>query len=327
MSFQQGVLEDMKQCNNCYAYNQDLMNFCSQCGAAFQAFSGNNYSNTQRTAAYPTETPTAVNARRLQNNNQYQNQFAPVTPPPSRTGNLNKVLVIFGSLLVLFFLITGVGAATAYRAYIKNQKAKTTEISSLRDKESDKTNPVNNDSNKDKDSDKTNTNSDPVKNDNSGNSNRINENDRNSNTTKKTDTTRKTNASAKYYKTWVDYNVTEDGRTGMRIHVKFAVSNMKDENAYLAVYFEKENGTKLTTNNLKYSSKSGQVAVFRQLKPSYDETIYDDVELFMPYEELNLGVGEYNLKMDVDVIYEDGGLVKHLDYYGFWYKESIKRSN
>lgn len=315
----------MKQCINCYFYNRDEMSFCSQCGASFAGYAGNNYQNVQPTAVFPSETPTAVRANYSQNYNQYQNQFAPINPPPTRTGNINKVLMIFGSLLVLFFLITGVGAATAYRAYVKNKKAKTTEISSLREKEPVKNDPVKTEKDKDKDSVKNNSNSDSVKNDNSGNSNRVIENDRNSNTTKKTDVVKKNNASVKFGNTWVDYNVYEKGRLGMRIHVKFSVNNMKDVDSYLAVYFEKADGTKLQTSNRSYSSKNGQVALFRLLKPAYDETEYKDVEVFMPYEELKLDIGKHNLKMDIDLIYQDGGLVQHLDYYEFLYEESVRK--
>lgn len=315
----------MKQCNNCYFYNRDEMNFCSQCGASFPVFAGNNYPNGQQTAAYPTETPTAVRARYSQNYNQYQNQFTPNYPSSGKTHSLNKVLTIFGSLLVLFLLFTGVGAATAYRAYIKSKTTKTTEISSLKEKEPVKTNPVNTEKDKEKESSNSNKSNDSVKENNSNNSNQVTETDRNSNTTKKTDVVKKNNASAKFGNAWVDYNVYEKGRLGMRIHVKFSVSNMKDVDSYLAVYFEKADGTRLRTTNRTYSSKDGQVAVFRLLKPAYDETEYKDVDVFMPYEELNLGIGKHNLKMDIDLIYQDGGLVQHLDYYEFWYKESVRK--
>lgn len=128
-------------------------------------------------------------------------------------------------------------------------------------------------------------------------------------------------ASATFDKMWVDYDVTEDGRKGMRIHVKFSVTSMKNVDSYLAIYFEKKDGTKLTTSNTDYRSKSGQVALYKSLLPAYDETDYNDLQLFMPYNELNLGSGRFDLKMDVDVIYKGGDLVKHLNYYDFWFSQ------
>lgn len=128
-------------------------------------------------------------------------------------------------------------------------------------------------------------------------------------------------ASAEFEKIWVDYNVKENGRLGMRIHVKFSVFNMKDVDSNLTVYFEKADGTKLTTTNTQFSSKDGQVAVSRALKPGFDDTIYKDLEVFMPYEELKLGRGRYDLKMDADVTLENGDLVEHLGYHDFIYEK------
>ena len=128
-------------------------------------------------------------------------------------------------------------------------------------------------------------------------------------------------ATAEFEKIWVDYNVKENGRLGMRVHVKFSVFNMKNVDSYLMLYFEKSDGTKLTTTNKKFSSKDGQVAVSRSLKPGYDDTIYKDLEIFMPYEELKLGPGKYDLKMDADVTLENGDLVDHLGYHEFTYEK------
>lgn len=129
-------------------------------------------------------------------------------------------------------------------------------------------------------------------------------------------------ATATFDKMWVDYDVTENGRKGMRIHVKFSVLHMKGVDSYLAIYFEKKDGTKLTTSNTEYRSKNGQVAIYKSLTPGYDpETVYNDLQLFMPYGELNLGTGHFDLKMDVDVIFKNGDLVKHLKYHEFWFEQ------
>ena len=131
-----------------------------------------------------------------------------------------------------------------------------------------------------------------------------------------------TTATATFNKMWVDYDVTENGKKGMRIHVNFNVFHMKNVDSYLAIYFEKKDGTKLTTTNLDYKSKSGQVAVYKSLYPGYDpETDYADSQVFMPYSELNLGSGKFDLRMDADVIYKNGTLIKHLEYHDFWFSQ------
>lgn len=122
-------------------------------------------------------------------------------------------------------------------------------------------------------------------------------------------------------KVWVDYNVTEKGRKGMLIHVKFSVKNLKGVSSYVAVYFQKKDGTSLTTNNPDFRSERGNLALFSSIKPDYDDTVYKDVQLFMPYDELNLSRGRHDLKMDIDLIYENGDIIEHLTYNDFWYEE------
>lgn len=133
-------------------------------------------------------------------------------------------------------------------------------------------------------------------------------------------TTTGTAPTVKFNRIWVDYNVTEDDAKGMRIHTAFTVNNMMDIPGYLAVYFEKKNGDKLTSKDDKYSSKGGQVAVFRKITPAYNSAVYSDFSTFIPYTEFELPPGDYDLKLDADLIYEDGNLIQHLDFYEFVFK-------
>lgn len=130
-----------------------------------------------------------------------------------------------------------------------------------------------------------------------------------------------TQADATLDKLWVDYNITENGKLGMRIHVKFTTMNLKDVDCYVAVYFEKKTGEKITGINTDYRSKSGQLAVYKSLKPAYIETVYDDLKLFMPYSEIKLGKGRFDLKLKADIILKNGDMVKHLDDLEFWLEQ------
>lgn len=131
-----------------------------------------------------------------------------------------------------------------------------------------------------------------------------------------------TAANASLEKLWVDYDVTQNGLKGMLIHVKFNLFNMKDVDCDVAIYFEKTSGEKLTTSNTEYRAKSGQVALYKGLKPAYNPvTLYSDIQLFMPYKELNLGTGKFDLTMDADIIYENGDLLKHLEYHDFTFQQ------
>ncbi len=130
-----------------------------------------------------------------------------------------------------------------------------------------------------------------------------------------------TKADAIFEKIWVDYNVSENGKNGMRIHVKFTALNLKDVDCYVAVYFEKKNGEKIEGINSTYRSKNGQLAVYKTLKPGFQEAVYNDLQLFMPYSEIKLGTGKFNLKLKANIILKNGDMVKHLTEHHFWFEQ------
>jgi hypothetical protein len=127
--------------------------------------------------------------------------------------------------------------------------------------------------------------------------------------------------SASFKDLWVDYGVTEGGVSGMKIHVKFTAYGMKNLDSYLAIYFLDEDGNYLKDNNRKFNSSSGDVAVYRDLKPGYDPAEYADYSVFMPYSELDLPNGNWDLQMDVKLIYKAGGLISQLTKKPFNYKK------
>jgi hypothetical protein len=130
----------------------------------------------------------------------------------------------------------------------------------------------------------------------------------------------KTQATAKFDRIWVDYDVTENGEKGMRIHVKYSVQNMKGIDGYLAVYFEKKNGDKLLSDVSGYRSKNGQLAVYASISPAYADAVYNDMKVFMPYKNIQIDKGKTDLKLDVDIILKNGEMVDHLTEYEFWFQ-------
>ncbi len=118
---------------------------------------------------------------------------------------------------------------------------------------------------------------------------------------------------------WVEYDVTEGGQFGMKIHTKFSVSNMKGITGYLVFFFERENGTRLKSYDNKFQSKGNDVALYKEITPGYDPAVYADYFGFIPYSELHLTKGEHNLKIDADIIYENGTFIQHLGFEKFRY--------
>ena len=130
-----------------------------------------------------------------------------------------------------------------------------------------------------------------------------------------------TQADATLEKLWIDYNVTQEGKSGMLIHINFTALNLKDVDCYMAVYFKKKNGEKIDGISSTYRSKSGQLAVYKSIKPAYADAVYTDVKLFMPYSEIKLGTGKFDLKLDANLILQNGDLIKHLEDHEFWFEQ------
>jgi hypothetical protein len=124
-------------------------------------------------------------------------------------------------------------------------------------------------------------------------------------------------ADATFGKMWVDYDVKEGGRKGMRIHVRLRVKNLKDTLCYVAIKFEQQDGRKLKTTNTLFADSKGDVTLLSELNPGSATVFYDDISAFMPYSELRLKKGAHKLKMHADLTYTDFGLIKHLGYNNF----------
>ena len=230
-----------------------MIDYCWQCGAQLENFSnGGNY--------YQSASPTEVlhGGADYDHRNQapdlrpYQNNYAPKYQPRASQTNYGRIALVLGGIFTFLFLVSGVGAAVMYKIFLIPQVRtddfrRNRKFETVKPTEPVKTAPTDNDPKK----------------------------------------VESKTTSAKFEKMWVDYNVKEGGRLGMRIHVKFTVANMKDVDSYMVVHFEKEDGTQLKTTNRKFASKDGQVSVYRSMKPGYDETVYKDFDVFMPYDELN----------------------------------------
>ncbi len=267
-----------------------MIDYCWQCGAQLANFSdaGNYYQSAQPTQNFSCGAD-YDHRNQAQDFSAYQNNYAPKYEPRVNRTSYGRIALVLGSVFTFLFLVSGIGAAVVYKIFTA-PPVKT--YDDYRNRKSEPVKPT-----------------EPVK----------------TAPMPETPKTVKSNtANAKFEKMWVDYNVKENGRLGMRIHVKFSVNNMKDEDSYLVILFEKSDGTKLKTSNRKFASKDGQIAAYRSMKPGYDETVYKDLDVFMPYDEFNLSRGKYDLKMDADVIYENGDLVEHLNYHEFQYEKLSK---
>lgn len=120
------------------------------------------------------------------------------------------------------------------------------------------------------------------------------------NYTKRIDITQSgnTSPSADIEKIWVDHNVYQNGLKGMKIHVRFTVDNMKGNMIYGYVFlYYKDNVTPLHDpfgNNLSFYSYGTS---------NYDGSIFEDFQIFVPYNGLNMqpGAGSIDLSFDISI--------------------------
>lgn len=95
-------------------------------------------------------------------------------------------------------------------------------------------------------------------------------------------------------KVWQEHNIYEDYEKFMKIHVNFTVNNLKGVRCYIAAYFSFEGGKIIGGCNDDFMMTNGQAVVDKCFTPSYDSARYTDLQLFMPYEELNLAEGYHH---------------------------------
>ncbi len=133
---------------------------------------------------------------------------------------------------------------------------------------------------------------------------------------------------ATFEKLWVEHNITnENGIKGMIIHFKFVTYGMKDVEAYVASFFDYNDGTgmSLKDKNQKYYSSGGNVAVYRGIYPGYDTAYYDDLQVFMPYDEFDLETGDYKLSFETLLIHKEGDVIAKFGWYDFEYSKPAAR--
>jgi hypothetical protein len=115
---------------------------------------------------------------------------------------------------------------------------------------------------------------------------------------------------------WIDFNVVEYGRAGMRIHVAFSVDNMKNKRGACNAYFYFANGGELKDYNGNYKSANGQVSIGSEFTPGYESARFSDFTLFMPYEELHV-IGNNNLKLNILLFEYSAGSPKKIAESGY----------
>lgn len=101
--------------------------------------------------------------------------------------------------------------------------------------------------------------------------------------------------SANVDRVWTEHGVYKDEMKGMMIHVKFDVKNALGKNGKVIAYFNFQDGKALDDFNGKYCTTEGHVCASKKFSPKYNNSSYNDFQIFMPYSELHMGSGSSKL--------------------------------
>lgn len=99
----------------------------------------------------------------------------------------------------------------------------------------------------------------------------------------------------------VEHNVTEGNVKGMRIHVSFSIKGMYKVLGTCVAYFYYENGNPIKDYNGAYKTTDGNASASKDFVPSYYNSNFSDLTIFMPYRELEVGDGKHSLKFSCTI--------------------------
>ncbi len=122
----------------------------------------------------------------------------------------------------------------------------------------------------------------------------------------------------------IEYNVTENGQLGMRIKQNFLIYNAQGTKCIMSAYFYNADDNKplLDKNGIKQSA-DGHVACFTEFNPNYQNTQFKDLSVFMPYDELELGSGNFRLKCYVAIFDASLKMITSSGYQYFTFSQGI----
>ena len=284
----------MKKCQSCKFENADDMRFCVECGTPLPASAMVINLRSSETQNQPIAESNPFDKSQETKFGGGQTNFQTALPPKRRGGN-GKIFLALGGIFALFFLLLTAGAAIVYFNWKPTPTPTPTPMPSP-------TRPIEKPSPKPTATPTPKPTATPTP---------------DASPSPKSDS----DPDGSFDKMSVDFNVTENGQFGMRIHVYFSALNLKDVNCKLLIRFQKSDSSYLRTDYGGYKNANGEVVVAGKLKPAYDNALYEDLQIFMPYNALDLPRGKYNLKMDVDLAYDNDDLIKHLNFYDFQYEQ------
>ena len=80
----------------------------------------------------------------------------------------------------------------------------------------------------------------------------------------------------------------------MMFHIRFKIYNAKGHNCAAQATFTKPDGTALLAKNNYFTTADKYLATWVRFTPGYDQAQYDNLQLYMPYDQITTDRGRYN---------------------------------
>ena len=100
---------------------------------------------------------------------------------------------------------------------------------------------------------------------------------------------------------WIEHNIEHVDGLAMEIHASFEIDGARGRQCRVMAHFYFEDGDRLRDFNGLYRTSHGYAGSSDTFCPSYDSSVYENYVLYMPYSELHLENGSYDLQSRVRV--------------------------
>ena len=93
---------------------------------------------------------------------------------------------------------------------------------------------------------------------------------------------------------WIKFDLVRDGRKGMEFHIRFHISNHRGRRGRACIFVYEEDGDPVRNDGEGcYVTPSGFLTVQETFTPRYDQSLYEDFCLFLPYDQFYRGSCSY----------------------------------
>ena len=107
--------------------------------------------------------------------------------------------------------------------------------------------------------------------------------------------------SVDFTKSWVEYDIEIEGKTGMNFHYSFTIHNYLEQNMKAVMFIGDSNNTNIPSYDNEYKSKQGSICSSCPFTPKYKDATFYDFKLFVPYDAMPIAKKNttYNYFLDI----------------------------